>query len=109
MGFINWPQFYAAEAEKIKGGIFNDRKCIKIFFSSLVSPLMSSLDSFIQLCGQHLMKDNNGLSGIRDLTFCLSLLLSDYEYNISKILKSPKFCCKILNSAKAKAQNYKIE
>ncbi len=29
MGFINWPQFYAAEAEKIKGGIFNDRKCIK--------------------------------------------------------------------------------
>ena len=30
MGFINWPQFYAAEAEKIKGGIFNDRKCIKV-------------------------------------------------------------------------------
>ena len=29
MGFINWPQFYAAEAKKIKGGIFNDRKCIK--------------------------------------------------------------------------------
>jgi hypothetical protein len=29
VGFINWPQFYAAEAEKIKGGIFNDRKCIK--------------------------------------------------------------------------------
>ena len=30
MGFIKWPQFYAAEAEKIKGGIFNDRKCIKV-------------------------------------------------------------------------------
>jgi hypothetical protein len=29
VGFIKWPQFYAVEAEKIKGGIFNDRKCIK--------------------------------------------------------------------------------
>jgi hypothetical protein len=29
VGFIKWPQFYAAEAKKIKGGIFNDRKCIK--------------------------------------------------------------------------------
>jgi hypothetical protein len=29
VGFIKWPQFYAVEAEKIKGGIFNDRKCKK--------------------------------------------------------------------------------
>ena len=29
MGFIKRPQFYAAEAKKIKGGNFNDRKCIK--------------------------------------------------------------------------------
>jgi hypothetical protein len=29
VGFIKWPQVYAAEAEKLKGGIFNDRKCIK--------------------------------------------------------------------------------
>ncbi len=55
------------------------------------------------------MKDNNGLSGICDLTFCLLLLLSDYESKISKIQKSSKFICKILNSAKAKVQNYKIE
>ncbi len=31
MGFIKWPQIYAAEAEKLKGGNFNDRKCIKYF------------------------------------------------------------------------------
>ncbi len=30
MGFIKWPQYYAAEAEKIKGGIFNDRKRINV-------------------------------------------------------------------------------
>jgi hypothetical protein len=29
VGFTKWPQIYAAEAEKLKGGIFNDRKCIK--------------------------------------------------------------------------------
>jgi hypothetical protein len=31
VGFIKWPQIYSAEAEKLKGGIFNDRKCINNF------------------------------------------------------------------------------
>jgi len=40
VGFIKWPQIYAAEAEKLKGGSFNDRKCIKKFmhFLSLKIP-----------------------------------------------------------------------
>ena len=33
MGFIKWPQFYAAEAKKIKGGNFNDRKCINLIYN----------------------------------------------------------------------------
>ncbi len=44
MGFIKWPQFYAAEAEKLKGGIFNDRKCINEF-SNTVALCLSSLDA----------------------------------------------------------------
>ena len=32
MGFIKWPQIYAAEAEKLKGGSFNDRKCIMVSY-----------------------------------------------------------------------------
>ncbi len=34
MGFIKWPQIYSAEAEKLKGGIFNDRKCINPLYRS---------------------------------------------------------------------------
>ncbi len=53
--FIKWPQIYAAEAEKLKGGIFNDRKCIKNFTSTATEKSRANR-------GQLLAKVSNGLN-----------------------------------------------
>jgi hypothetical protein len=58
VGFIKWPQIYAAEVEKLKGGIFNDRKCIKMF-----------CQYHPNRCGQKIVLSRNSLQKSQKRTF----------------------------------------